>query len=185
MKFLVIGCLWFYAMAGLARENELPSVEKAICADPNLKTAFSDIAGKVIFSNGDNGKLFQYVQYVTNLERGDRCSGKRLYMGTQLEPLQKTLVDRCLFACTRSRENRWNVSEEDTNHCSDSCAQLRTMLDVYTRAYFAGEKNAKELSKANCEQPRVISNLSRDASKIIEKAPAEKAKVEQSNTIKP
>jgi len=69
--------------------------------------------------------------------------------------------------------------------CKIGCNSVLKPLDKRLMSFHMGFVLGRDSLYEKCQPSTNISNLSRAASKIIEKAPAEKAKVEQSNTIKP
>jgi len=188
MKSFMFGFLVLLPVMGFATADEFPSIAKAICADRNgVIRDFSDIT---VDASGGAANL--YIMMGARLERmiDDQCSQKSFsypYLTTdKRDVIQKMAEDTCNYHCSKPLGDlkQMEILSEEKN-CKRYCKEFRARLDVYTRAFFAGEKSARETCATSSEQSGAISNLSRDASKIIEKAPAEKAKVEQSNTIKP
>lgn len=156
----------------IAAESEA----NAICNDRFMRSF-------IINYEADKGRDKEYdklFKKVIEYMAGDfrmACSSKKLHK--RESKFAQRMVEACMIGCSSVLRKTANLDYID--QCRKDCDPLNKRLRSFHLGFVLGQDSLNE----KCQPSSNISNLSRAASKIIDKAPPEKAKVEKSNTIKP
>jgi len=170
--------------------EQLPIEGQAFCADRvGLHGAFRShyqdwFQGKGLYDEIVNQvelKIDDHARYIC------RTGAKELIKKTGKGSLGLVMISELEGVCKRACRANFKLRDtEFEGKCLHACSDASTDQQHYMLGFKdAQEYRLKNQTEEKCQSNSSISNLSRDASKIIDKAPAAKVIDDKSGTIKP